>query len=388
MIRRSRVFILFMIIALIFAYLEGGVLPYVIFYSFLLIYLLGKIAIILNSRNLEIDIVSNKDLYYSGESDEFSVVVSNNGLVPMPCIVVRNLALAELNNKYKGDAVSLGYDDNKWIKSNIRFAVRGIYELGDVTVEFNDLFFIFNKSKIFKTDKTTKVYPKIYNIESLASKGMDIFKTSVSKKSGIEDMYSTLDVRKYREGDNLKKIHWRLSAKYGELFVRNFDMVSGEESNIFLNMSEDNYTFDKTGLLEEQMVDFFVSIVNYMQLRGIETKAFINCSTQRYFTIDSREDFNNLVEFFVTQKSDGIQSFVRFINGNLNKIPKLSWIGIVTTKITNRLRDALISMKDYGYNITVYYSIENDEQLYNVQLLNKMGIECLYCCAILNKTGE
>jgi len=125
-----------------------------------------------------------------------------------------------------------------------------------------------------------------------------------------------------------------------------------------------------------------------MQLKGIETKAFINCSTNRYVTIDSREDFNNLIDFFVTQKSDGIQNFVRFINGNLNKIPKLSWIGIITTKITNRLRDTLISMKDYGYNITVYYSVDSDDQFYNLQLLNKIGIECLNCCDILKKTGE
>ena len=377
-----------MIIAFVFAFLEGGNLPYVIFYGFMFIYVLGKIMILLNSKNLEIDIVSNKDIYYSGENDEFSIVVSNSGMLPMPCIVVKNLALAELNNKYKGDAVSLGYDDNKWIKSNIKFAVRGIYDLGEVAVEFNDLFFVFKKFQTVKCDRVTKVYPKIHNIEGLVSKGMDIFKTSVSKKSGIEDVYSTLDVRKYQEGDNLKKINWKVSAKYGELFVRNFDMVSGEESNIFLDMSEDNYGFDKTGVLEEQMVDFFVSIVNYMQLKGIETKAFINCSTNRYVTIDSREDFNNLVDFFVTQKSDGIQNFVRFINGNLNKIPKLSWIGIITTKITNRLRDTLISMKDYGYNITVYYSVDSDDQFYNLQLLNKIGIECLNCCDILKKTGE
>lgn len=388
MVRRSRVFILFMIIAFVFAYLEGGNLPYVIFYGFILIYLLGRVGILFSSRNLEVDIVSNKDTYYSGESDEFSVVVSNNGLTPMLCVVVKNLALAELNNKYNGDAISLRYNDNKWIKNNIKFSIRGVYELGRVAVEFHDLFFLLKKCKTVKCDRVTKVYPKVYNIEGLVSKGMDIFKTSVSKKSGIEDVYSTLEVRKYREGDNLKKIHWRVSAKYGELFVRNFDMVSGEESNIFLDMIEDNYGYDKTGVLEEQMVDFFVSMVNYMQLKGIETKAFINCSTSRQFTIDSREDFNDLVEFFVTQKSDGVQSFVRFINGNLNKIPKLSWIGIITAKITNRLRDTLISMKDYGYNITVYYSVDSEEQIYNLELLNKIGIECLNFCDILNKTGE
>jgi len=388
MIKSNRIFILFVIITFIFAFLEGGNLPYIVFYAFLLIFLLGIAVVMANSKNLEVTIVSNKDAYFSGENDDFSVVVTNNGVIPMCCLVVKNIALAELNNKYKGDAVRLGYDGDKWIKNNIKFERRGLYDLGNVYVEFNDLFFIFKKSQNVKYNKTIKVYPKVYNIKKLDSKGMDIFKTSVSRKSGIEDIYSSLDVRKYREGDNLKKIHWRVSAKYGELFVRNFDVVSGEESNIFLDMSYNNFEYDQTGIIEEKMVDFCVSLISYMLHKGIESKVHINCEAASEFTVDTKEQLNDLIEFFVTEKSDCKEKFVNFINANLNKIPKLSWIGIITSTVTNRLRDTLIGMKDYGYSITVYYAVETEEQQYNVGLLNKIGIETYNCCDILNNTGE
>jgi hypothetical protein len=166
--------------------------------------------------------------------------------------------------------------------------------------------------------------------------------------------------------------------------VRDFDTVSGEESNIFLDMSRSNFYIDDTGATEEQLIDLCSSVVNYMELKGIKTKLFINASIQKKFDIDSTDDFNELMEYFTTQKSDSESNFIQYMNSNLNKIPKLSWIGIISLGVSRELKDNLIVMKDRGYNITVFYCASALNDLSNISILKRVGIDCLSFNELVN----
>jgi hypothetical protein len=149
--------------------------------------------------------------------------------------------------------------------------------------------------------------------------------------------------------------------------------------------------FDTNVLMVENGIKFIVDAhksINFMQLKGIKTKLFINSSVQRRFDIDSREDFNELMEFFITQKSDGEDDFVRFVNSNLNKIPRLSWIGIITIGVSRELKDNLIMMRDRGYNITVFYSASSLKDLSNMEFLKKIGISCFSFNELIKKQGN
>jgi hypothetical protein len=387
-VKSNKLFIILMISSYLFAYSQGGSLPYRIFYGFLFIFLFALLSLYKHNKNLKVKVMCNKESYSSGDLDEFAIVINNLGLLPTPNIVVKSKAISEINSKYNGDAVIIMGDDDKTVKNMVEFKHRGIYDFGHIIIESSDLFQVFKRTKVIYDKKITKVYPKIYDIENIFLRSKDVFKNAQSKKSRIEDMYSICDVRKYREGDNLKRIHWKLSAKCGELFVRNFDTVSGEESNIFLNMNIENMTLETNGIIEENMVDFCVSLVNYMELRGIKSKVFINSALSREFGIKNREDVNALMEFFLKQKSDGTENFAKFINSNLNRITKLSWIAIIVGIVDENFKNNLIMMKDFGYNIFVFYEFESSDGIEQVNILKKIGIDCFKIGAILNKSRE
>jgi uncharacterized protein (DUF58 family) len=384
MFKVSIKYVVLIIASYIFALVQGGNLPYRIFHGLLLTFGVSLIYILSKQKGIHIQIKFDKKIYSAGDNHEFVTIIKNYGILPAPYVILKNKTLAKVDQKYNGDAVWLNSDESKWIRSSVRFNQRGIYNFGEVHLIISDLFCIFEKSRNINLSIPVKVYPKVYELNKFLAKGSDIFKNTVSSSTNIEDLYSSRDIRKYFQGDNLKRVNWKVSAKHGELYVRDLDTVSGEESNLFVDMNKDNFVMEDSGTTEEQLIDLCSSVVNYMQLRGIKTKLFVNASIQRKFNIDNREDFNELMEYFITQKSDGESDFTKFVNSNLVKLPKLSWIGIVTTGVSRDLKDNLITMKDRGYNITIFYCATSLKDLSNMEILKKVGIDCYSFNELIN----
>lgn len=377
MLRINIKFIVLTIAAYIFAYLQGGNLPYSIFYGFSITFLIGLYSIIRHRQKAFVDVRFSQRIYYVGDSDIFSMEVYNNSYLPMPYVWLKNKALTTINSKYNGEALSLKLDESKQLKHEITFMKRGIYKFGDITMNLKEQFCIFETNKTFNREYDIKVYPKIYCIEKTVLKGSDIFKNAVSNKSRIEDAYSTRDMRKYRDGDNLKRINWKVSAKYNELYVRDFDTVSGREFNIFLNMSKLNYEIDPQGNLDESLVDFCVSLVNFMMEKEIKSSVFINATRAEVFEVEVKTDFDKLLEYFLTQFSDSDLDFTKYLSGNINKVSSLGGIGIITGTVDRYLTETLMQLRDSGYNVVVFHTGGHEEEFKNIMLLSKVGVECI-----------
>jgi hypothetical protein len=365
-----------MIASYIFAYLQGGNLPYSVFYGFLITFVVALWSILLHRKKLFIDVNLSKKIYSAGESDVLTTIVQNNTFIAIPYVSIKNNGLIAVNSKYNGDALNIKLEESKWIKHEINFKKRGIYDFGEINIQLKDTFCIFEINRKLKRNALVKVYPRIFNIEKSLLKGSDIFKNAASNKSSIEDMYSTRDIRKYRDGDNLKRINWKVSAKYNELFVREFETVSGQEFNVFLDMSEENNTIDSNGFFEQHMINFAASLINYMVQKEIKTKVFINASRQQSFDIESKYEFDKLMDFFLTQKSDGEYSFLNYLNGNAYKLSSLSGIGVITSSVNEKLTETLMNLKDRGFNILFFYSGGEWSEVKNISLLNKVGVDC------------
>jgi len=385
MFRVSIKFILILLASYIFAIFQGGNLPYRIFHGLLITFLIGFVYILMKQKEIKIKVKSNTKIYSSGEEQEFITIINNFGFLPAPYVLLNNKAIEQINPKYNGDAVALNPADSVWVRNIVKFNKRGLYNFGEMSIKISDLFCVFERTRNINLNVPVKVYPKVYELSKFTSNGSDIFKNALSNVSNIEDLYSTKEIRKYNIGDNLKKVNWKVSAKHGELFVKNPDMVSGEESNIFLDMSKSNILISEDETKEEQLIDMCTSIINHMQLRGIKTKLFINTKVARNYDIKSRSDFIELMEFFLTQKSDSENDFSMFINSNINKIPRLSWIGIITTNVNRELKDNLLLLKDKGYNITVFYSAFSLKDITYNEILKKSQIECLSLFDLMSK---
>lgn len=370
--------IILIIAALIFAYLSGGNLPYTIFYALLLMFLFSLIFVTVKKNSLRLKIALSKNSYHVHDDDKAHIKLSFGGILPVPYLMLTNDVFLKFDDTYKGDLLFLRIHASNEIIRDIRFSIRGKYDFGQCTVNFKDIFYIFDCTNHYKTDKLVTVYPKIYDIDNMIFRGNGTFLNVLNYKSTREDPYTTRDVKKYNYGDNIKKIHWKLSAKHGELFVRNYDTISAEECNIFIDMNEDNYSMDSKGIAEEKMIDFSSSLLNYMVNKEMKSTVYINTKESRKFYIRGREEFKNLMEFFVENKSNGKITLGRFLDMYLSGVLKYSWIGIVKAAIDEKTMKSILVAKQKGYKVTVFYSKDAKHHGNVIEELISNGVECIY----------
>ncbi|WP_027623745.1 DUF58 domain-containing protein [Clostridium lundense] len=370
-------FLVLFCISFIYAYLQGGNLPYSIFYALLCIVSFSLIYVLIIGRNIVIDIKFSRDTFYTFEDTEIHTVIKNYGILPVYYIEMHNTVLYELDKSYKGYVFSLDMDANKRLNTKVRFFTRGIYNFGESKLYFKDFFSLFNFEKVIKKRNIIKVYPKIYHLDKFNFSGEDLFNTTIKEKGNIREDYSISDIRKYRTGDNLRNIHWKISAKYGELYTKNLEMVNGEKTNIILNMNKEDYFNEKSEEKEEELIDLTSSLINMMIVRGIKSNLHICNNEMKSFSVSKRNDFQEIMEYFLMHKSEGEEDFFKFIIDNLNRIDKNSFVILITPKINEQIKDNLIYLRRLGYKILAFYSVSSFDNIENVSTLKEMNIRCI-----------
>ncbi|MBX6371665.1 MAG: DUF58 domain-containing protein [Acidothermus sp.] len=106
------------------------------------------------------------------------------------------------------------------IRYPVRAETRGRYTVGPLTLRFTDVFGLVETTRSFRSTSTIVVTPRVHELPSLRSgigrSGSNDGEARLLATSGEDDVTP----REYRHGDDLRRVHWRLTARHGELMVR------------------------------------------------------------------------------------------------------------------------------------------------------------------------
>ena len=376
MIKINKMYLIALVISFYFALSYGGVFPYYVFYAMFFIFLLTIIYLTILGLFLEIQVVFEENYLFTGEEANCTTIVKCAIDIPVPYLEIKSSVFNIAHTEYSGQLINLNSQESQWIRNNIIFNSRGIYDLGEVDIKIIDIFRIMEFNKRISTGDNVKVYPKLYDFSNFTSGGKDIYREVQDINGNNEDQFTIKDVRKYKRGDSLKKIHWKLSARYGELYVKNSETISGEEAALFIDLNKDNYIYDEYGIVEEKVVDLALSLVNLMRNKEIDTEVFINARMAMNFNISSKEDFEKLVNYFVIQKSDGEIDFSQFTQENYYKVHRANKLLLVTSRITDNFIQNMIRIMNSGYSVTIYYTLEENNDKSKIEDLKNFGIKC------------
>ena len=102
----------------------------------------------------------------------------------------------------------------------LRSDQRGKFEIGPLEVRIADAFGLVELARSFSARSTLLVTPKIVPLDRSVVSGSWLGegdgRTRTSAAAGEDDVIP----RAYRDGDELRRVHWRSTARYGELMVR------------------------------------------------------------------------------------------------------------------------------------------------------------------------
>lgn len=157
---------------------------------------------------------------FAGATIRVGVGVSNTGRRTSPPVVLDDAAPPDIGGAVRLAAPPLAPERSEALSVERRVAVRGRYTLGPLRARIVDPFGLAKTSAEVLKPASLVVYPAIEPLsegappEARASGGQSpIHRLAVAG----DEFYG---VRDWQEGDDLRKIHWRSTARLGELMIR------------------------------------------------------------------------------------------------------------------------------------------------------------------------
>lgn len=381
MVRVKKSFLFITLLSFIYALFSGGNLPYSIFYAlFLLMFLMGISTYLLGKR-LYIKVEADKPEVTVGEDNKLVMKIYNEFIFPITYMELENSFIKKVNPRDRGDIISLRSNSQKFIKKSLNIKIRGQYYLGETKCSISDIFGIFSYERNFKNKYIIKVYPKIFDIHNVVVNGANLreFNTRNIRayNKGPESSETIKNIREYRRGDSYKRINWKVSAKHGKLFIKEYDSSESPRVHFFLDLRKAGFIFDKDGVLEERLVEYYLSLIRYIIKDGGNCEGIIINNEIKAFDVVDQSSFELLREYMVGAFSGGDGSLAGYIEKYIYNINKKSAMVIVTADISKDNLDYLISLKQDKYEVNLFYLekvLEDNDEL--ISHVKGYGIGC------------
>jgi uncharacterized protein (DUF58 family) len=187
---------------------------------------------------------------FFGDSITLSLRVENQKLLPLPWLEIEDELPAQLplltghtKPSYKPNRVELANSFSLWAfqrvtrRYRIRCTGRGVYSFGPALVRSGDPFGWLIREQRAEAREAILVYPLIAPIEAFGLPPRHPFGERVTPHRLLEDPLRFAGVREYVLGDDPRRIHWKATARVGELRSKIYEPSSQHRLLILLDIN-------------------------------------------------------------------------------------------------------------------------------------------------------
>lgn len=125
---------------------------------------------------------------------------------------------------------------------------RGIYSLGPTELESGDAFGILRESTTLGERLDIIVYPRIYSPDEIGIPFREALGNATTRRALVEDPTLMAGSREYQPGDPLHRMHWKATARTGDLQVRVSDPSTTAQIMLLLNLNTFQYLWQGVDL--------------------------------------------------------------------------------------------------------------------------------------------
>lgn len=332
--RKNIVFMLF-IILLISVLFIGGKMFYFLFYAYIFSFLIPLIHTFIIYKNITGSVNIPSKSIYVGDKLVISYTVRNLSKFTIPYIEIENNISKELTGEEIPKIVTtLNSRDYFTYNEELILKRRGYYPLGEIHVIIKDIFGFFTIKKKVTSKTSLLVYPIPTELNSFKITSIEQIGDMIIDNKAFEDKSRISSLREFREGDSVKAIHWKLSAKLDELIIKEFDNSADTNVIVFVDNYYELYKKDLNRRLEDKIVDISISVINYYLEHNIPV-TFQAQDGEKTIEINGskKSDLKPFLEALAKFESNGTFNFETFMKKRMNIIRKGSTVVIITPNL-------------------------------------------------------
>ena len=219
-----------------------------------------------------------------------------------------------------------------------------------------DVFGLFQmKKKPSTAGGVLTVLPRPFDIEKPRFTLGDDGSAALSRTQ--EDYSAPEDVRSYRPGDAMKRIHWKLSSRKRELLVRRFETPAPPDTLILLDcdtpLGGENVNEGKESL-RDALCETAVAVARLQMEDGSPVRLPIYGERANEFSSDHAAGLTLLQEMLAAQPFGGGEDFARVLNLELRRMRRTGATVIITTRLDAAIVEGVSHIRRMGPSARLY----------------------------------
>jgi uncharacterized protein (DUF58 family) len=216
---------------------------------------------------------------------------------------------------------------------------RGRYVFLDARAVLEDAFGLQRAEIPLAAPSTLLVYPRLVELDRLFSEGgtyaQDGRRLLLRRPSGF-DLHS---VREYEQGESLRKVHWRSTAKRGELMVKELEDAPRDEVAVLLDGEASAVVGDSFDV----QVRVAGSLLLAQARRGRRAVLLVNGAHRTVQRVHSYEtDWRQAYDLLAAARADGHAPAAALIGDEGSSVARALELTVVTASLSPALVERLL----------------------------------------------
>lgn len=236
----------------------------------------------------------------------------------------------------------------------IRCPHRGNYEVGVSRMEAEDLFGLFALSrKSGKKLMRVEVCPRPMDAAAMELRASDVGPEFRSRAT--EDNASPSDIRKWQDGDELKKVHWKLSLRKRELMVRTFEESARPDTLVIPDLGEITALRDQKLTLEDAICEAALGAVKAQLEAGFPVRMPLESRRPQELSGRTAADLPAFADALMRTAFDSPYPYEQILMLMFQRMQRTGGAVLVTSRLSTRAVDVAMRMVKRGIQVKLIW---------------------------------
>jgi uncharacterized protein (DUF58 family) len=208
----------------------------------------------------------------AGQAADVRLVLENVSFLPTGLLLLEDEVPYTLGGRPRFTVDRIGPGQHRTVRYPVRSDARGRYRIGPLRLRLADPFGLVELTRSFTAVDQLTVVPAVQALPAVRMGGAwETGGESVSRSVAIrgDDDAAT---REYRNGDDLRKVHWRSTARVGKLMVRREERPWQSRATLMLDTRAGAHRGDGPGSSFEWAVSAVASVGVHAARRGFSVR--------------------------------------------------------------------------------------------------------------------
>jgi uncharacterized protein (DUF58 family) len=289
-----------------------------------------------------------------GENLSVTYTIRNAGRLPKLWLEVNNPSTLPV--PLPGRALFLGSrGERSWI-ARVPLTLRGHYRVDPLHIRTGDPFGFFEASATVGSGVGVTVYPRVEPLPRWRLPATSLEGTHASPERTLQTTPLVTSVRPYAPGDAYNRIHWKSTARQGELQVKEFDLEQTADAWVFLDLDRSV----QTGSGEESTLEAGVRAAASIAARALVENRAVGFTAASHRTTVLPADrggrqHQKIMALLAAVRGDGDSPFVEVLIQGLGRLRRGMTAVVITPSLERDWVRPLAALRSRGVACVVVH---------------------------------